>query len=331
MAWQSLAGLGPHAGALALAILLDALLGDPVYPWHPVRLFGLIIQRFEKDLYVKSATPGYYLLSGGFLVMGVLSLVGTSYALLAFVIQLIYDVQGLFYFLGIILEGLLIYQLLAARCLWDEGSRISKVMATGNLEKARKEIGYLVSRDTKDLSPQSIYKAAVETLTENITDAIVAPVLAYSMFGLVGLALYKAINTMDSMIAYKNERYLYFGRIAARLDDLANFVPARISALLIVLTSVVKRDNYKASAKCFIDHRRFHSSPNAGCTESALAGALNIQLSGPTTYFGKVTERPFIGFVAKPIDESHLSATMTYVVYATIFISIISLLFIVFF
>ena len=318
--------LWPNAGALALALVLDAFLGDPVYPWHPVRLMGNLISKFEKSLYTKGGTPGYYVLTGGFLVLGVLSLVGTLYALLARGIHLAYSDGGGFYLLGILLEALLIYQLLAARCLWDEGRRISKVMASGNLEKARIEIGYLVSRETKDLTPEAIYKAGVETLTENITDGIVAPILAYTCFGIIGLALYKAINTMDSMIAYKNQRYLYFGRMAAHLDDVVNFLPARLSALLIIMVAFFRRDRWRQAIHCFKLHRRYHSSPNAGCTESAMAGALNIQLSGPTTYFGLLVQRPFIGFEAGPLGEKHLKAAMAYVVWTTMAIGLSSVM-----
>lgn len=316
MAPNPLSLISPHIGALALALIMDGLLGDPVYPLHPVRLIGKLIERFEGDLYPKSAQPHYYLLTGGLLVMGVLGIVGTVYALLASLIQWLYGGSALFAIIGLLLEGILIYQLLATRCLWDEGHRILQVMLKGDMDLAREQIGYLVSRDTKSLSASAVYKAAVETLTENITDAIVAPILAYSLLGLPGIAIYKAINTMDSMIGYKNDKYLYFGRYAARIDDGANFIPARVAAALIFIISGLRGLNMKASLRCFFLHRRFHSSPNAGCTEAAVAGALDIQLSGPTTYFGRLVDRPFIGFVSGDIQAKHLKQAMTIVAMA---------------
>lgn len=310
--------LAPHWLALLLALVLDALLGDPVYSWHPVRLIGLWISRLERDLYPKGGTPGYFQLTGCLLVAGVLSMVFTVYALLARLVALGYDAGTLGFIFATGLEALLIYQLLAARCLWDEGRRIADVLALGDMERARQEIGYLVSRDTKTLSAEAIYKAAVETLTENITDGIVAPLMAYAVAGLPGMALYKAINTMDSMIAYKNERYLYFGRWAAYLDDAANFIAARVAAVLLLVVAALRGDNARSGLACLLQHRRRHSSPNAGCTESVVAGSLGISLSGPTVYFGKVVERPAIGFIKAPIGEGHLKKAMAYVVWATV-------------
>lgn len=309
--------LAPHAGALLLALLIDAHLGDPVYPWHPVRLMGHWISKLEKDMYPKGGTPGFFQLMGGFLVMYVVLL---TFAIYSGFGALLYGLTAYgpgLRLLAILGEALLIYQLLAARCLWDEGRRILQVMSVGDLVKARQEIGYLVSRETKDLTPTAIYKAAVETLTENITDGIVAPLFYYVLFGLPGMATYKCINTMDSMIGYKNERYLNFGRLAARLDDFVNLLPARMAAGLILIWALLARDNWSRGLSCFWRHRRYHSSPNAGCTESAMAGALDIQLSGPTTYFGALVERPYIGFVNQPICEKHLIKAMGYIVGVT--------------
>jgi adenosylcobinamide-phosphate synthase len=297
---------------LTFAMIVDAIFGDPIYTWHPVRLMGLSIEYFEKRLNKNEMSNQTKLVLGGLLVALVLCLCVIVYS----------TIQGIsLYLLGkfaIVIEGLLVYQLLATRCLYDEGNRILKVIQTGDLEKAQGEIGYLVSRDTDALTMQDIKKAAVETLTENITDGVIAPIFYYGLFGLSGIVLYKAINTMDSMIAYKNERYLYFGRVAAYVDDVANFIPARIASVLIILSSLIFKDNTKESLRCFKEHRTNHASPNAGCTEAAIAGALQIKLSGPTMYFGQLKEKPFIGYGPNAIEEIHIKKVMNYIISTTL-------------
>lgn len=294
--------------AIILAVLLDARMGDPVYSWHPVRLIGLWITKLEKDLYKESSDNTYKFTSGTILVWAVILTVGVIYGAIT-VLSNTYFPMGAF-----LIQALLASQLLATRCLWDEGRRILGVIKTGDLTIAQKEIGYLVSRDTAKLSFNDIKKAAVETMTENLTDGIIAPLFYFGLFGLPGLAIYKAINTMDSMIGYKNQRYLYFGRFAARLDDVVNFIPARIAVVLVLVVAMFKGHDAASGWRCFLKHRRFHASPNSGCTEAAMAGVLGIQLSGPTVYFGQVVDRPWIGFKPGDIGENHLESVLGYVV-----------------
>lgn len=293
---------------IILAFLLDARMGDPVYSWHPVRLIGLWITRLEKDLYRESSDNRYQFTSGAILVGGVLLTVGIIYGTITMLSNTYLPAAALF------IQAALASQLLATRCLWDEGKRILTVLRTGDLEIAQKEIGYLVSRDTASLNLDAIRKAAVETMTENLTDAIVAPLFYFGLLGLPGLAIYKAINTMDSMIGYKNHRYLYFGRFAARLDDVVNFIPARIAVVLVLSVAIFKGHDAASGWRCFLKHRRYHASPNSGCTEAAMAGVLGIQLSGPTVYFGQVVDRPWIGFNPGPVAEKHLESVLGYVV-----------------
>ncbi len=294
--------------ALLLAIALDALIGDPNYALHPVRLMGALITVGEKLLYPSGASRVKQFFRGAFLAFGCLLVVA------AIGMALLFGLAEYMPNYGWIVQGVLLSQLLATRSLYDEGARILGVLKHGSLAEARQKIAYLVSRQTDQLSKRDIYKAAVETMIENTTDAIVAPLFYYSLFGFVGMALYKMINTLDSMIAYRNERYEYFGKFAARLDDVANFVPARLAALFIVALTVVLRDDTASSMRCFWRQRHLHNSPNAGCTEAAIGGALGVKLSGPTIYFGKLKERPYIGCGSVEIGGSHLAKSLKYVI-----------------
>ncbi len=304
--------------ALLLAIVLDSLIGDPNYRLHPIRLMGALISRLEKWLYPPQGERRQ-LRRGIVLVLTCLAVV----ALLVGAIQYILSTWLADY--GWLVEGVLLSQLLATRSLYAEGAKIKKVLATGDLDDARRKIGYLVSRQTEDLTVRDIYQAAVETLTENTTDAIVAPLFYYCLFGLSGIALYKMVNTLDSMIGYHNERYEYFGKFAARLDDVANFIPARLAAGFIIITALLLRGDVVSAGRCFIEQRNLHNSVNAGCTEAALAGALDIKLSGPTKYFGKLKKRPYIGYGTSDIGERQLGKTMQYVVVVAVLTYLVTL------
>lgn len=306
--------------ALLLALFVDVSLGDPVYAWHPVRLMGQLIQGLENRLYKTDVKNRQLFQRGMLLTVLAIICVATVYGIITWLCDWL---MGTWHWL---LIGLLASQLLAIRSLIDEGRRIISVMQTGTLEQAQRDIGYLVSRDTANLKATDIYKAAVETMTENITDAIVAPLFYYALFGVVGMAVYKVINTMDSMIGYKNQRYLWFGKFAARLDDVANFIPARLAAVCILLSALFLKGDSAKGVRCFIEQRKYSSSPNAGCTEAAMAGVLGISLSGPTAYFGKVVERPWIGYQLVDIGEVHLTKTIQYVACSAIFGALLALL-----
>ncbi len=305
---------------LIVAIVLDTLLGDPNYPFHPIRLMGNLITQLEKWLYGTNKTARQQFLRGTVLVFCCLIIVG--------IVALLLHSACLAWLAGYgwIVEGIVLSQLLATRSLYAEGARIDKVLANGTIEEARQQIGYLVSRETKNLTKRDIYQAAVETMTENTTDAIVAPLFYYALFGFVGIAVYKMINTLDSMIGYHNVRYEYFGKFAARLDDVANFVPARLAAFFIIILAFLMRDDGLGSLRCYIKQRNIHNSVNAGCTEAALAGAVGIKLSGPTYYFGKLKKRPYIGYGTSDITAKHLRKSMRYVIGVAIFSYLITLL-----
>ena len=199
--------------------------------------------------------------------------------------------------LGCVIETILTYQILAAKCLRVESMKVYKALKTGTIEDARKAVSMIVGRDTDQLDEAGVTKAAVETVAENTSDGVIAPMLYLAIGGPILGMLYKAINTMDSMIGYKNERYLDFGRAAAKLDDVVNFLPSRISAWLMIFACPFLGDHFIASEgkRIYLRDRRKHASPNSAQTESVCAGALGIQLAGDASYFGKIVHKPTIG------------------------------------
>lgn len=204
--------------------------------------------------------------------------------------------------LGFVLESFMCYQLLATRSLRDESKKVYDALKEGNLEKSRYAVSMIVGRDTQNLTEEGVTKAAVETVAENTSDGIIAP-LFYMMIGgaVLGFA-YKAVNTMDSMVGYKNERYQYFGTAAARLDDVLNYIPARLSAWIMILASCLAGLNGKNAVKIYRRDRSKHASPNSAHTEAVMAGALEIQLAGDAWYFGKLHKKPFIGDPIRKIE-----------------------------
>lgn len=273
-----------------LAFLLDRLLGDPVWLYHPVRMIGLLITGLEKLLYTAAGkSAGGLMLAGGILWVLVCGItVGTVTGLLALA-EMVHPL------LAFALEAFWCYQLLAAASLRRESMEVYIRLKEGDLPGARQAVSMIVGRDTKDLTKEGVTKAAVETVAENTSDGVIAP-LFYMLIGGAPLTfLYKAVNTMDSMIGYKNDRYLYFGRAAAKMDDVFNYIPARISALLMVAAAGVCRFNRQNAWKIYRRDGRNHSSPNAAQTEAVCAGALEIQLGGNAYYFGKLYEKPTIG------------------------------------
>ena len=199
--------------------------------------------------------------------------------------------------LGCVIETILTYQIHAAKCLRVESMKVYKALKTGTIEDARKAVSMIVGRDTDQLDEAGVTKAAVETVAENTSDGVIAPMLYLAIGGPILGMLYKAINTMDSMIGYKNERYLDFGRAAAKLDDVVNFLPSRISAWLMIFACPFLGDHFIASEgkRIYLRDRRKHASPNSAQTESVCAGALGIQLAGDASYFGKIVHKPTIG------------------------------------
>ncbi len=296
----------PEIIAVLIAYLLDLSIGDPLWLPHPIVAFGKSISTGEKLL----NTGGHRLLKGAFMSLFLIAFVfaffaGVMWGAKALHPWLAAGVTGLFFFFG-----------LANRTLIKEGAEVFKVLDKDGLEAGRKQLSRIVGRDTSELTPQQIRTAVLETMAENLSDGVVAPLFWFTIAGIPGMMAYKMINTLDSMIGYKNERYLYFGRVAAYIDDAANYIPARLTALIMALVTFSPR------ALAFIFHfGHQHSSPNAGYPEAALAGILNGRFGGPNVYHGQLVNKPFIGIHDQLFDNTHIKIT-AYVNHAVCFISI---------
>ncbi len=280
-----------HMAAFLGGFLLDLILGDPCQLPHPVRFMGAMITKIEKKILKPDAIDQrkYYL--GIWMVLLVLG--GT--AVVSAAIQA--AGYGIHPWAGTVVEMLMTYQILAARCLEVESMKVYKALKEGNTKGARQAVSMIVGRDTALLDEEGIAKAAIETVAENTSDGVIAPMLYTALGGPVLGFLYKAVNTMDSMVGYKNDTYLWFGRAAARLDDAVNYIPARISAYLMIAAAFLggKEFSGKRAAHIYRRDNRKHASPNAAQTEAVCAGALGIRLAGDASYFGKIVKKPCIG------------------------------------
>ena len=277
--------------------LLDALLGDPAWLPHPVVLMGRCISALEKRLRTALPKTPQGELAGGAVVAAALPLGTLGVTGLA-----CWAAARLHPALGLALQMLWCGQALAARGLAQESRNVYKELAKGDLPAARRAVARIVGRDTQNLTAAGVTKAAVETVAENAGDGVIAPLL-YMLLGGAPLALtYKAVNTMDSMLGYKTEKYLYFGRCAAKLDDAANWLPSRLAALLWVAAAALTGHNARGAWRIWRRDRRRHASPNSAQTESACAGALGVQLAGPAYYFGEYYDKPTIGDPLREIE-----------------------------
>ncbi|MCI6430633.1 MAG: adenosylcobinamide-phosphate synthase CbiB [Oliverpabstia sp.] len=283
--------------AVVCGFLLDLLFGDPRWLYHPVRVIGNGISLLEKGLRkIFPKTKAGERMGGAILVILIVTF-SAGIPCLILLVAYRYKI-----WLGFVLESFMCYQLLATRSLRDESKKVYDALKEGNLEKSRYAVSMIVGRDTQNLTEEGVTKAAVETVAENTSDGIIAP-LFYMMIGgaVLGFA-YKAVNTMDSMVGYKNERYQYFGTAAARLDDVLNYIPARLSAWIMILASCLAGLNGKNAVKIYRRDRSKHASPNSAHTEAVMAGALEIQLAGDAWYFGKLHKKPFIGDPIRKIE-----------------------------
>ena len=276
--------------------VLDAIFGDPAWLPHPVVYMGKAISRLEKFLRTRlPKTPQGELLGGA--VVAFCLPVGT----LLFTGLVCWGAAMLHPLLGLAVQMFWCGQALAAKGLVQESTKVYAELKKGSLPAARKAVSRIVGRDTEALTAEGVTKAAVETVAENASDGVIAPLL-YMLLGGAPLALtYKAINTMDSMLGYKNERYLWFGRAAARLDDAANYIPSRLSALFLIASAALTGQDARGALRIWRRDRRRHASPNSAQTESAAAGALGIQLAGPAYYFGELHDKPTIGDAQREI------------------------------
>jgi len=282
----------------AIAVMLDLIIGDPRWLPHPVEGIGFLVRRFERLL--RRIMP-YERAAGSVLVFMVLAV---SLVFTAATLRWGRSPVAVYW----------IFSCLALRSLDQHALRVIKALRSGDLNVARNLAGQIVGRDTGKLSENEITRAVFETVAENLSDGVVAPLFFLALAGIPGMVAYKAINTMDSMIGYKNETYIRFGWAAARLDDLANYIPARITAGLIVLSAALLRLRWRSAAAIVLRDAQLQPSPNAGYPEAALAGALGVQLGGLNYYFGRPVHKPFLG---DPTDELQWSrfATVRWLMY----------------
>ena len=308
-----------QSAAVSIGFVLDAIFGDPYFKLHPIRLIGYLILFLEKVM--RRIFPKNERLGGAVMAICVLIICGgVPFAILFFAYRLNY-------FFGIAIESVICYFMLAAKSLKQAGMSVYKPLKNGDVDGARKSVSMIVGRDTESLDDIGITKAAVETVAENTSDGVIAPLIYMSIGGGVLGCVYKAINTMDSMVGYKNDRYINFGRFAAKLDDIANYIPSRISAYLMIFASKIMGCNSRNAYRIFKRDSRNHASPNSAQTESVVAGALEIQLAGDAYYFGKLYKKPFIGDSIKPIKYDNIADSiklmyMTSVISAVLFVGL---------
>ena len=287
--------------AALCGFLLDQLLGDPAWMPHPVVFMGRCITALEKGLrkiFPKTPTGERW---AGRVLAAALPL-GT----LAFTGGALWLCGKIHPALAFALSVLWCWQALAAKGLASESENVYRALTRGTLADARQAVSRIVGRDTEALSERGVIRAAVETVAENFSDGVVAP-MVYMLLGGAPLALcYKAVNTMDSMVGYKNDRYLYFGRAAAHLDDVANWLPARLSGLLLILAAPLCGLSGKEAFRIWRRDRRSHASPNSAQTEAACAGALRVQLAGDAFYFGKLVHKPTLGDPLRPVEAEDI-------------------------
>lgn len=293
-----------HILAFFSGFLLDLLFGDPYWMPHPIRLIGSLIAKLERKLFPKEINRDEKMerRNGSVLVVSVL---GITVLATTIILLTAYHVHP---YLGLVIEMLMTYQILAMKCLKVESMKVYHFLKNKNLEGARKALSMIVGRDTESLNEEGVAKAAIETVAENTSDGVIAPMLYTALGGPILGFLYKAVNTMDSMIGYKNERYLYFGRTAAKLDDIVNFLPARISAFFMILVAYLAGNVFSGKRAFYIykRDRMNHASPNSAQTESVCAGALGIQLAGDASYFGKVVKKPYIGDAMRRVETEDI-------------------------
>ena len=290
-----------HLAAVLTGCFLDLCFGDPHWLWHPVCGIGSLISWLEKKLRERfpkgdagERRAGLWLVILVLLITGTVSgaILWTSYFFSPYV--------------GFLIESIMCGQMMAWRSLREESMKVYKAFSNGDVEGARQAVSMIVGRDTKELPEEGITKAAVETVAENTSDGIIAPLLFMALFGGLGVFLYKAVNTMDSMVGYKNDKYIHFGRTAAKLDDVLNFIPARLAAELMIFACRFTGFNRKNARRIYLRDRFNHPSPNSAHTEAVCAGALGIRLAGDAWYFGILHKKPFIGDDIRPVEAEDI-------------------------
>ena len=284
---------------ILLGFILDTIIGDPYKLPHPIRWIGSFISILEK-LCRKIAKSNTMLMILGAILVFIVVFVSGGITLL------VLKLASFNKYAYLIVSSVICYYMLAGKSLKTESMKVYKAFENNDTEGARKAVSMIVGRDTQSLTKEGIIKAAVETVAENSSDGVVAPLTYMLIFGPVGGVVYKAVNTMDSMIGYVEEKYFYIGKFAAKLDDVLNYIPARISGILVIISAFILRYDYKNAFRIFKRDRRKHASPNSAQTESAMAGALGVQLAGDATYFGVVHKKPYIGDKKREIENEDI-------------------------
>lgn len=294
-----------HIFAFIAGFVLDLLIGDPHFIPHPVRLIGSLISFLDKRLNCDAR----YNISEKKLNLikykrGMLLAFTVIFATFAISVIIIVAAYSINLYAGVIAEAVMTWQILATKCLRVESMRVYDALRTDGVDAGRRAVSMIVGRDTSVLDAAGITRAAVETIAENTSDGVIAPMLYTAIGGPVLGFVYKAVNTMDSMLGYKNDKYMYFGRFAARLDDVVNFIPARISAYLMIAAAFIggRQFDGKNAYSIFKRDRFNHASPNSAQTESVCAGALRVQLAGDAVYFGKLVKKKYIGDGLREIE-----------------------------
>lgn len=287
--------------ALLTGYVLDLIFGDPRQIYHPIRIIGNLIAVLEKGIRKVFPKTSKGELAGGTVLVVLVVLICT--AVPAALLGLAAWIHPVVYWL---LASFWCWQILATKSLKTESMKVYAPLKEGDLPAARRAVAMIVGRDTERLTEEGVAKAAVETVAENTSDGIVAPLIFLALGGPALGFFYKAVNTMDSMVGYKNERYLYFGRTAARLDDMLNFLPSRISAWLMILAAAFLGMDGKNAKRIYLRDRRNHASPNSAQTEAVMAGALRVQLAGDAWYFGELYKKPTIGDPFRAVEPEDI-------------------------
>ena len=294
-----------HIIAFISGFVLDLLIGDPHFIPHPVRLIGSLISFLDKRLNCDAK----YNISEKKLNLikykrGMLLVFAVIFATFTMSVIIIVAAYSINLYAGVIAEAVMTWQILATKCLRVESMRVYDALSTDGVDAGRRAVSMIVGRDTSVLDEAGVTRAAVETIAENTSDGVIAPMLYTAIGGPVLGFVYKAVNTMDSMLGYKNDKYMYFGRFAARLDDVVNFIPARISAYLMIAAAFIggRQFDGKNAYRIFKRDRFNHASPNSAQTESVCAGALRVQLAGDAVYFGKLVKKKYIGDGLREIE-----------------------------
>ena len=294
-----------HIIAFIAGFVLDLLIGDPHFIPHPVRLIGSLIsfldKRLNSDVKYNSSENEANLTKYKSGVLLAFTVIIATFAVSVIILVAAYSIN---LYAGVIAEAVMTWQILATKCLRVESMRVYDALSTDGVDAGRRAVSMIVGRDTSVLDEAGVTRAAVETVAENTSDGVIAPMLYTAIGGPVLGFVYKAVNTMDSMLGYKNDKYMYFGRFAARLDDVVNFIPARISAYLMIAAAFIggRQFDGRNAYRIFKRDRFNHASPNSAQTESVCAGALRVQLAGDAVYFGKLVKKKYIGDRLREIE-----------------------------